>query len=114
TRSTPFPYTTLFRSLAIMAVLFQQNDFIILDEPFNGIDLESSIILEEIIKMLKDKGKTILISSHIFSTLKNSCDVIYQIENGQFSEPYAPSNFGDLEEAMKNKILQNHFNNFSI
>ena len=106
--------TGMKKKLAIMAVLFQQNDFIILDEPFNGIDLESSIILEEIIKMLKNKGKIILISSHIFSTLKNSCDVIYQIENGQFSNPYSPSTFGDLEDAMKSKILQNHFNNFSL
>jgi ABC-2 type transport system ATP-binding protein len=50
----------------------QENKFFILDEPFNGVDIQSNIIITEIIIKLKELGKTILISSHIFSTLNDT------------------------------------------
>ena len=94
------------KKLAITAVLLQRNEYYILDEPYNGIDLESSIILSEIIKKLKELGKTILISSHIFATLKETCDIIYKIENGELSDPYDKESFDKLEDEMKEKVLR--------
>jgi ABC-2 type transport system ATP-binding protein len=93
------------KKLAITAVLLQKNEYFIFDEPFNGIDLESSIIFSAILKKLKDLGKTVIISSHIFSTLKDSCDYIYKIEEGTLSPPFAKESFDELEDEMKQKIL---------
>jgi ABC-2 type transport system ATP-binding protein len=64
------------KKLALTAILLQENKFFILDEPFNGVDIQSNIIITELIIKLKELGKTILISSHIFSTLNDTCDEI--------------------------------------
>ncbi len=98
--------TGMKKKLALTATLLQDNNYYILDEPFNGIDLQSSIILTEIILRLKAMGKTILISSHIFSTLKDTCDEILVLENGRISKSVNKELFGDFEEEMKDKILQ--------
>ncbi len=46
-----------------MGILLQNNDFFILDEPFNGVDIHSNIIITEIIHQLKSLGKIVVISS---------------------------------------------------
>ncbi|MFU1857085.1 ATP-binding cassette domain-containing protein [Sphingobacterium sp. NGMCC 1.201703] len=98
--------TGMKKKLALTATLLQDNSFYILDEPFNGIDLQSSIILTEIILRLKAMNKTVLISSHIFSTLKDTCDEILVIEAGRISKTVKKEHFGDFEEEMKEKILK--------
>lgn len=97
--------TGMKKKLALTAVLLQENDYFILDEPYNGIDLESSIILSHIIHRLKETGKTILISSHIFSTLKDCCDQILVLEAGQIRKMVEKENFQELEEEMRRKVL---------
>lgn len=99
--------TGMKKKLALFATLLQDNACYILDEPYNGIDLQSSIILREIIKQLKVKGKTILISSHIFATLKETCDEIYLIDKGQFAAPVFQEQFDKLEDQMRDKVLKN-------
>ncbi len=73
--------TGMKKKLAIFAILLQQNDYFILDEPFNGVDIESNLIIVQIIKELKKLDKIILISSHIFSTLRDTCDQLYFLQN---------------------------------
>jgi ABC-2 type transport system ATP-binding protein len=80
--------------------LLQGNDLFILDEPFNGVDIQSNIIITEIIRKLKSLGKTLLISSHIFSTLKDTCDEIRLLEDGIFVERVRQKDFDTLEQAM--------------
>jgi ABC-2 type transport system ATP-binding protein len=70
------------KKLAITAILLQENSYFILDEPFNGLDIQSNIILTEIILKLKELDKIVLISSHIFSTLSDTCDEIHLLRKG--------------------------------
>jgi len=91
------------KKLALTAVLLQNNQYFILDETYNGIDLESSIILTEIIHRLKSLGKTIILSSHIFATLKECCDQLFLLENGQITKKVEKKNFQELEDEMKEK-----------
>lgn len=98
--------TGMKKKLALTATLLQDNSFYILDEPFNGIDLQSSIILTEIILRLKAMHKTVLISSHIFSTLKDTCDEILLLEAGRISKTVKKEQFSNFEEEMKEKILK--------
>lgn len=97
--------TGMKKKLAIMAVLLQQNKVFILDEPFNGVDIQSNIIISALIKKLKSKGKTILISSHIFSTLKETCDHIYYVQKGKIAKQVNPEQFDDLENEMKTRTI---------
>lgn len=58
-------------------------DFIILDEPFSGLDPISVEELERAILKLKNDGKTIIFSSHIMSHVENICDDILMINHGE-------------------------------
>lgn len=58
-------------------------DLIILDEPFSGLDpVNAEIIKEEILK-LRDKGSTIIFSTHDMSVAEKMCDYIFMIYKGQ-------------------------------
>lgn len=97
--------TGMKKKLALQAVLCQKNDVLILDEPFNGVDIHSNLMIIEIIRRLKEKGKTILISSHIFSTLTDLCDEMIHIDKGKIKATYTKHHFGILEEEMKGFII---------
>lgn len=58
-------------------------DFIILDEPFSGLDPVSVEELEKAILKLKADGKTIIFSSHIMEHVENLCDDILLINHGE-------------------------------
>lgn len=103
--------TGMKKKLALMAILLQENDYFILDEPFNGVDIQSNIIITEIIHQLKALNKTVIISSHIFSTLSDTCDEIHLLQNGRFTKTVQKDDFSGLEAEMKaitigNKIEQ--------
>ena len=58
-------------------------EFIILDEPFSGLDPVSVEELEKQILNLKNTGKTIIFSSHIMSHVENICDDVLLINKGE-------------------------------
>lgn len=97
--------TGMKKKLALTAVLLQKNKIIILDEPFNGVDLLSNFIITEIILKLKALGKLVLISSHIFSTLKDVCDEIILFDNGRVSDIIGNDRFDELEDTMKSNLI---------
>lgn len=97
--------TGMKKKLALMGVLLQKNEVFILDEPFNGVDIQSNMIILELIKKLKSSNKIILIASHIFSTLSEVCDEIIFLENGQVKKQVQPEAFNSLEEEMKSFII---------
>jgi ABC-2 type transport system ATP-binding protein len=106
--------TGMKKKLALTAILVQKNDVFILDEPFNGVDIHSNLIIIEIIKKLKDLNKTILISSHIFSTLAQTCDEIYLIKKGKIIKKVSQSDFGNLELEMKEFTIGNLINKLDL
>ncbi|QZK90159.1 ATP-binding cassette domain-containing protein [Flavobacterium sp. CHNK8] len=93
--------TGMKKKLALTALLLQENKVIILDEPFNGVDIQSNIIIIEIIQKLKEMGKSIIISSHIFSTLSDTCDEIMLLKNGRIIQSVLKDQFSVLENEMK-------------
>lgn len=98
------------KKLALFAALLQDVDYYILDEPFNGIDYQGSLILFDLIKILHNKNKTILISSHIFSTLKQSCDEILFLENSSIKYHVTKDKFDWLENDIHSEIVGMNLN----
>ncbi|HLP18844.1 MAG TPA: ATP-binding cassette domain-containing protein [Chitinophagales bacterium] len=99
--------TGMKKKLALTAILLQQNQYFILDEPYNGVDIQSNIVITEIIHKLKSLGKTVIISSHIFSTLSDTCDEIHLLKNGQFSMSAGKDGFSLIENEMKTSGVGN-------
>lgn len=81
------------KKLAMMSVLKQEKDIYILDEPFNGLDMESCKLVEIVINQLKENGKTVFISSHILDTLTDSCTFIHHLKNGKIAKSYGRNEF---------------------
>lgn len=69
--------------LSLARVLMHDPDLLLLDEPASGLDPRARIEMRELLKALKEMGKTILISSHILSELAQLCTRIGIIEAGQ-------------------------------
>jgi len=92
--------TGMKKKLALTAVLLQQNSLFLLDEPFNGVDLESNQQMNQLFRLLAQKGYTLILSSHILETLTNLCEQIYVLEEGQFGKPLFPGDYADLERRM--------------
>lgn len=93
--------TGMKKKLALIGLLLQKNEIFILDEPFNGVDIHSNIIIEEVIKKLKAHGKVVILSSHIFSTLHNTCDYLYHLKDGQIAKSVDRKDFEKVEQEMK-------------
>ncbi|MCR9066677.1 MAG: ATP-binding cassette domain-containing protein [Cytophagales bacterium] len=106
--------TGMKKKLALTAILLQENNVFILDEPFNGVDIQSNLIITEIIKRFKKLEKTVIISSHIFSTLENTCDEIYLMKNGEIINKVEKADFKNLEKKMKEFTVGNKIDKLEL
>ncbi|MEO9570605.1 MAG: ATP-binding cassette domain-containing protein [Polaribacter sp.] len=106
--------TGMKKKLALTAILLQENNVFILDEPFNGVDIQSNLIITEIIKKFKKLEKTVIISSHIFSTLAETCDEIYLMKNGEIVKKVKQADFNKLENEMKEFTVGNRIDKLEL
>ncbi len=106
--------TGMKKKLALTALLLQGNKYFILDEPFNGVDIQSNIVLTEIILKLREMKKVVIISSHIFSTLNDTCDEIVLLRQGEQLRTVPKSMFKELEEEMKSQAVGNKIDQLGL
>jgi len=106
--------TGMKKKLAITAILLQDNKYFILDEPFNGVDIQSNIIITGIIHKLRELNKIVIISSHIFSTLSDTCDEIHVLKNGEFIKSVKREEFSQLEVEMKEIMIGNKIDKLGL
>lgn len=92
--------TGMKKKLALLAIIKQDKPIYIFDEPYNGLDLETNMALEIIVKNLREKGKIIFISSHILSPLTSVCDEIHLLQQGIFIKNYTKENFNSIEKEL--------------
>lgn len=71
---------------AVVAALMADLPIIILDEPTTGLDPLMRVAFLDILKEEHAKGKTILISSHMYEELETTCDRVALIDNGHIAE----------------------------
>lgn len=89
--------TGMRKKVSLLSVITQKKPLLILDEPFNGLDLQSSRTLSVIIKELS-KNRTIIISSHILETIINICSTICYFKNGVVESIWDKNSFHLIEE----------------
>lgn len=96
--------TGMKKKLSILSNLILDKDIMIFDEPFNGLDVESVYIINKVIKILREKGKTIIITSHIMDSLTHICDYIHYLSNGKILNTFGNTDFHILEDLLKNSL----------
>lgn len=69
--------------LCLAKTLLHDPKVLLLDEPASGLDPRARIEIKELLKELRNMGKTILISSHILPELSDICNKIAIIERGE-------------------------------
>ncbi len=74
------------QKLAIAQVIMEEEDLILLDEPFNGLDFESVDEIRNIILSLKNQNRIIIVASHIKEDLLKLADKLYLLDKGKLSE----------------------------
>ena len=84
------------RKLAIVVAFMSDPDILILDEPTSGLDPVMQEVFIQLIKKEKERGKTILLSSHIFSEVDATCDRIAIIKDGKIVSEFIAN---DLKHA---------------
>lgn len=68
--------------LAIAQAIMENQDFLILDEPMNGLDNEGVEDMRKLFLELKDQGKTILVASHNPMDIEVLCERVYSMDKG--------------------------------
>lgn len=93
-----------FQRMLVARCLVQEADYIFLDEPFVGIDSVSESIIVDLLKKLKEQGKTILIVHHDLSKVRHYFDhllilnkklVAYGRVEDVFTERHLKQAYGD-------------------
>lgn len=71
------------QKLCLARCMVHNPDILLLDEPASGLDPRARIEFKEIIKYIKSKGKTVIISSHILPELSEMCSDIAVFDRGK-------------------------------
>lgn len=96
------------KRLEVADALLARPEFIIMDEPTNGLDPEGIIFIRDLIFQLQNEGKTIMLSSHYLDEVDKVCTDFLILKNGrnifQGSKEAVKDNFQSLESVFTNKF----------
>ena len=71
------------QKVSLVIALVHDPEIIVFDEPTNGLDVIAAKVVTDYLKQLQAMGKTILLSTHIFSLAERLCDRVGIIINGK-------------------------------
>ncbi len=93
----------MLQRIGIAQALLASPDFLILDEPMSGLDPDGRILIKDILKKLKERNITVLMSSHLLEDLEELCEELIILHQGEtlFNGPTIDfkKNFDSLEVA---------------
>lgn len=75
--------TGMKQKTSLVISLVHNPDIIIFDEPTNGLDVLTARVVTDFLQELKEQGKTILLSTHIFSLVEKLCDRVGIVMDGK-------------------------------
>jgi ABC-2 type transport system ATP-binding protein len=93
------------QKVVLAAALLHRPEVLILDEPLDGLDANTAMVVKELLKKLAQQGKTIMFSSHILDVVERMCTRIVIINHGRYvasgtaDEIRANAGAATLEEA---------------
>ena len=95
--------TGMKQKLSLVISLVHDPEIIIFDEPTNGLDVLTARTVTDYLQELRDEGKTIILSTHIFSLVERLCDRVGVIIDGRMTAS------GTLAEVCNGLTLEDRF-----
>lgn len=71
------------QKLGLVQAIMENQEILVLDEPFNALDFQTYNDVKEIVRLLQAEGKTIVLTSHNYADIEQLCDAVYIIDNRQ-------------------------------
>ena len=75
--------TGMKQKVSLVISVVHDPDVIIFDEPTNGLDVLTAKVVTDFLLELRDRGKTVILSTHIFSLVEKLCDRVGIIIDGR-------------------------------
>ena len=75
--------TGMKQKVSLVVSIVHNPDIIIFDEPTNGLDVLTAKVVTDFLQQLREEGKTIIVSTHIFSLIEKLCDRVGIIISGK-------------------------------
>lgn len=98
--------TGMKQKVQIAIALVHDPNVIIFDEPTNGLDILTAKVVTDYLKELRDAGKTIIISTHIFSLVERLCDRVGIIIHGRLKTEAILSDLSRKETSLEALFFQ--------
>ncbi|HTF64098.1 MAG TPA: ABC transporter ATP-binding protein [Edaphobacter sp.] len=99
------------QKILLSAALMHNPDLILLDEPFSGLDVGSSLILRSLIEELARRGKVVLFSSHELETVERICSHVVILHRGKI---VADDSIERLRTLMELPTLEGIFSQLAV
>ena len=71
------------QKILLSGALLHNPELLILDEPFSGLDVNTSLVLRALLRALADEGKMILYSSHVLEVVEKVCSTVVILRHGK-------------------------------
>jgi ABC-2 type transport system ATP-binding protein len=98
------------QKVILASAFIHSPEVIFLDEPLNGLDSNSALLLKELLRNLSDQGITIFYSSHILEVVEHLCDRVVIIDRGKI---VADGSVNELKEMTKKPSLESVFSHIT-
>lgn len=95
--------TGMKQKVSLAVSIVHDPDIIIFDEPTNGLDILTAKVVTDFLEDLKERGKTIILSTHIFSLVEKLCTRVAIIIDGKLTV------CDSLDNLIKDKSLEDKF-----
>ncbi len=76
----------MLQRVGVAQALINDPDLVVMDEPSSGLDPMGRMLIRDIIQSLKQRGKTVLFSSHVLSDVEQVCDRVAILAAGKLVE----------------------------
>ncbi len=91
------------KKLAFIGVVGLGRPLVLLDEPFNSLDIETNYALTDILKLLTEQGTTVVLTSHILEPLLSVSDTILYLQHGDTIHHFSKSEFDRIHAFMRSE-----------
>lgn len=98
----------LKKKLALAGVLMRRKPLLLLDEPFNGLDIESVYVAQRLILQRSGEGCTVIVTSHILPTIETIADDLRLLDGGRIAAAYRRGEFGRAARELE-ALFRSHY-----